>query len=221
MKKSSKFHKLLRWIFNQSSIGYKTHDDKSVNSLSILIDMKVIENAQFIKDKQTKKMKKVTKKFKKSSRKKSIDTHLDSSQMFKSNSKNRFKLKNELIEQFDSNEDYLNKLWTPRCAKDRVLNQEKTINLLNFESTSEPPNLYAIKQSDVVNLLLKECYICENDLNDLNSPLEIMPCRCVFHLYCISSHLIFEKICPFCFTLFSKKQLISYNKKWKDRYWLS
>lgn len=84
---------------------------------------------------------------------------------------------------------------------------------------------FRTKKSDIVNLLLelKECSICENDLNSPVelTPLEIMPCHCIFHLYCISSHLNLKKFCPFCLKNYSKKQISTYHQKWKNRYWLN
>lgn len=236
MKKDSKINKLLscnkllKWIFKNSSIGYKSvqSDTNSVSSLSLLIDMngshrKVIEN-QF-KDKQTANKSRFTRKKRKNSRK-AVDQQAG---MFKGgNCRKKFTLKNDFSEQIDSKE-YLDRLWNPKCNK--IDNSRDTANLLRFETNFDPFDLdqrkpaYLIqhKPSDIVNLLLglNECSICESELVELDSPLEILPCRCIFHLYCLSSHLLWKKFCPFCYTCFSKKQITSYNEKWKSRYWLA
>ena len=238
MKKGSKINrllscnKLLKWIFRNSSIGYKSmqSDTTSVNSLSLLIDvnsgnLKVIEN-QF-KDKQPANKSRFARKKRKNSRK-SVDQQAG---MFKSsNCRRKFTLKNDFTEQGGSKEDYLNRLWNPTKCR-QIDNSRNTVSLLEFDSNFDsadvdqrkpayPPKH---KPSDIVNMLLglKECSICENELVELDSPLEIMPCQCIFHLYCISSHLLWKKICPFCYTLFSKKQITTYTEKWKSRYWLS
>ena len=220
-KLNNKFNKFIKWIFKNSSIGYKNlqNDTSSVNSLSLLIDMnsnniKVIEN-QFKQDSRRKRKKKC---------RKSIDQ-----QMLNFQKKQRFILKNDLLDQMESKEDYLNKIWTPKSNSSKIQNEGTASNLFGFESNFEPDKNHSLasrKQTDIVDLLnslleIKECPICENDLNNLDSPLEIMPCKCVFHLYCISSYLIFKKICPFCFKNYTKKQIMKYNKKWKSRCWLT
>lgn len=239
MKKDSKINKLLscnkllKWIFKNSSIGYKSaqSDTNSVSSLSLLIDMngshrKVIEN-QF-KDKQPANKSRFTRKKRKNSRK-AVDQQAG---MFKIGSfRKKFTLRNDFVEQIDSKEAYLDRLWNPKCKK-IVDNTPDTANPLRFESNFDPSDVdqrkptYLIKHkpSDIVNLLLglNKCSICESELVELDSPLEIMPCRCIFHLYClISSHLLLKKICPLCYSRFSKKQITSYNEKWKSRYWLT
>ena len=238
MKKDSKINRLLscnrllKWIFRNSSIGYKSvqSDTTSVNSLSLLIDvnngnLRVIEN-QF-KDKSPANKSRFTRKKRKTARK-AVDQQAG---MFKGgNYRKKFTLKNDFIEQIDSKEDYLNRLWNPKCK--RIDNACDTANLLKFDSNFDPFDIDQCKPahqmkhkpSDIVNLLLgqRECSICQNELVELDTPLEIMPCHCIFHLYCcISSNLLWKKICPFCYTLFSKKQITAYAEKWKSRYWLS
>lgn len=229
MRKDCKLNKLLKWIFRARSIGYKSlpTDTNSVNSLSLLIDMnnkniKVIEN-QSLKDKQTNQRKFNRRRKKLNATRKSIEQtpgYLDQSMFRTSNQKRKFTLKNDFVEQLSSTEEYqnyLDKLWTPKVKK------LSTVDLLSLDAERQhrPDHPFEHK-SDIVNLLLdsKECSICEHDLNDYES-LEIMPCSCVFHLYCISSHLLIKKICPFCFQIFTKKQITSYNRKWRQRYWLS
>jgi hypothetical protein len=235
MKKKSKIDRFLKWILKNTSLGFHRNynnslynDANSVNSLSLLINMnnsnlKIIDN-ESIKDKFTRKKKIYFKN--KLIEQQSTSNYLNQ-QIAKKNFKGKSNLKSNLKESMESKEEYLNRLWTPIIKK--PYNNNQTADLINLDdfnksNTNKSDLIYSIKykKSDIVNLLLetKECSICENDL-DGNDSIEILPCACIFHLYCVQSYLLFKKICPFCLKIFTKKQITSYIKQWNQRYWLT